>query len=195
MLTTAPPASDAVARALAWAVARGVQVETLSSTYIDPDEEPADHPVLYLVAPGTAPPSSWGELEDWIRLPADSEEIYDRVERLAARAGDLGLATTWVDADDVLRMGSRLVPLSPMDAELVRVLLDQSGRIVTRRQLEVLLWPAGCPSDPRALDNRLKRLRRRLGGLPLRIHTVRGRGLLLERVGGPEQPRPAGADG
>lgn len=189
MPTIAPPESDAVARALAWTAARGVRVELLRSTAIDPDEIPVDHPTLYLVEPGTAPPVQWGELEDWIRLPADGEEIYDRVERLLARAGDLDASSVHVDADDVLRIDARIVPLSPMDAELVRVLLERSGRIVTRPQLEALLWPAGRPSDPRALDNRLKRLRNRLVGLPLRIHTVRGRGLLLERAALPDRPR------
>ena len=46
------------------------------------------------------------------------------------------------------------------------------------------VWPQEPPDDPRALDNRVKAVRKRIEGTGLRIHTVRGRGLLLERMAG-----------
>lgn len=182
MLITAHTTDEALDRALSWATARGVLVELLETSFIDLDPQPPDRPTLYLIKPGVTPPLEWTELEDWIRLPTTTAEIYDRVERLLARTSVVLASTTVVDDDDVLRAGSRLVPLSPMDAELIRLLLDQAGRIVTRQELERSLWPDAMPTDVRALDNRLKRLRLRLVGLPLRIHTVRGRGFLLEHL-------------
>ncbi len=181
MIATVRPSSDPLDRALAWTAARGVRVEAVSSSSIELDRELPDHPVLYLVEPGVTPPFRWGELEDWVRLPAVADEVYDRVERLLARADHVGASVVYVDDDEVLRIGLRSIPLSPLDAVLVRVLLAAAGRIVTRGDLERRLWPDRQPPEHRALDNRVKRLRQRLRGLPLEIHTVRGRGLLLDR--------------
>ncbi len=87
-----------------------------------------------------------------------------------------------MDDHDVLRVGDQIVILSPQEARLIGALIDALGHLVVREQLMSAIWPDAAPDDPRALDNRLKALRARLEGLPLRIHTVRGRGLLLERV-------------
>lgn len=182
MLTTARPTSDPIARALAWISTRGIEVVHWRTDHFVPDHDPADHPVLYLVPAGALPPPSWGPLEDWVRFPTDSGELYDRAERLINRAAEAGSSLTEVDDDDVLRVGPKLVPLSPLESKLIRALMEQVGCIVSREEIEARLWPDGSPGDERALDNRLKRLRQRLDGLPLRIHTVRGRGFLLERL-------------
>lgn len=137
--------------------------------------------MLYLVESHQEPPRSWGELEDWVRLPGDPDEVYERGDRLMVRAAQRGASWTYVDDDDILRVGTDLVPLSPLEAQLVRVLLARIDEVVHRAELEAALWPDGAPADTRALDNRLTRLRRRLGPLPMEIHTVRGRGFLLER--------------
>jgi hypothetical protein len=46
-------------------------------------------PRLLLVAPGQAPPSLGDDLEDWVRQPADHEEIELRCRRLARFAREL----------------------------------------------------------------------------------------------------------
>lgn len=181
MSVITPTASPSLANAIRWVTQRGVEVTPVAARPATRGLDPHDHPVLYLVAPHEEPPRSWGELEDWVRLPADPDEVYERGDRLLARAEQVGASWTYVDADDVLRAGTALVPLSPLEAQLVRVLLAQVDEVVSREDLEAALWPAGAPGDTRALDNRLTRLRRRLEGLPVEIHTVRGRGFLLER--------------
>lgn len=182
MLTQARPTSDPITRALAWIATRGIDVVPWRTDHFAPDHDAADHPVLYLVPDGALPPPSWGPLEDWVRLPTDSGELYDRAERLLNRAAEAGSSLTEVDDDDVLRVGPHLVPLSPLESILIRSLMEQVGCIVARDEIEARLWPEGLPADDRALDNRVKRLRQRIAGLPLRIHTVRGRGFLLERL-------------
>lgn len=180
MLTEAPSQSDATSIAISRASARGVDVlwwqPNRSVTSSDTSQ-----PILYLVEAGTTPPHTWGVLEDWVRLPADAGEIYDRVERLLLRLDGARCATE-VDDDGVLRAGDALVPLSPMEGNLMGALLETPNAMVSRHDLEARLWPNGCPSDPRAIDNRIKVLRRSITGLPMRIHTVRGRGFMLELV-------------
>lgn len=166
---------------------RGVEIRPWPVPGLDLDGSvpPATHPVLYVVA-ADAPPPWCGELEDWLREPVDAGELGARVDRLVARARGLGATLVVVDDDDVLRVGDRLLILSPQEARLLRALVADLGQLVRRADLEAAIWPEGLPDDPRALDNRVKTLRERLAGLPLRLHTVRGRGLLLERLTEPE---------
>ncbi|MBX3287545.1 MAG: hypothetical protein KF703_19520, partial [Actinobacteria bacterium] len=148
LTTTAPsptpiPTSTALGAAIRWISRRGIEVAPVADRAPDPGSDAAEHPVLYLVAPHEDPPRSWGELEDWVRLPADPDEVYDRADRLLARADHLGASWTYVDDDDVLRVGTELVPLSPLEAQLVRLLLARLGDVVSREELEAALWPGG----------------------------------------------------
>lgn len=144
------------------------------------DDPPGpDRPVLHLVGPGATPP--WcSELEDWVRLPCDDAELAARVDRLALRVVAHQAAGAVVDDDGVLRLGDHLVVLSVQEARLARVLLARRGEVVPRDALHDAIWGDDPPDDPRALDNRVKALRVRLQGLPIEIHTVRGRGMLLD---------------
>jgi two-component system response regulator MprA len=74
------------------------------------------------------------------------------------------------------------VALPPIEQRLLARLADDAGCVVRRAALEAATWPDGRPAHPRALDGVVKRLRRRLRPLGLAIHTVAGRGLLLEVV-------------
>lgn len=186
-------ARDPIARAISWISTRGVELRTwpppapdhaaalVAVPPTDLDPSVADHPVLYLVEPGMAPPIC-RDLEDWVRIPLDLAELNARADRLVAWSRDLGALYTRVDDDDVLRVGDDMVVLSQLESRLMRALIDSMGMLLLRDDLIATVWPDGPPSDPRALDNRVKSLRARLDGLPLQIHTVRGRGLLLERL-------------
>ena len=186
-------AGDSVARALSWVSTRGIEVRSwppaapdhaaalTSPGSVDLDPSCADHPVLYVVEPGMEPPHC-RNLEDWVRIPLDLGELNARVDRLVAWSHDLGAAYTRVDDDDVLRVGDEMVVLSQLEARLMRALIANMGALLLREDLVAIVWPHGPPSDPRALDNRVKYLRAHLSGVPLRIHTVRSRGLLLERL-------------
>jgi hypothetical protein len=182
---------DRVGRAITWITSRGIEVRSWPPAgAVDPpdhrsqpERERADdrRPVLHIVSPGVEPPPC-DELEDWVRTPIDVDELTARADRLIARARDLGAARTRVDEDDLLHVGDDLVVLSPLEARLVRALIGSMGRLVSRGELAAAVWPEGPPADPRALDNRVKAVRARIARLPLRIHTVHGRGLVLEQT-------------
>lgn len=170
---------------LGWLAGSGVDARPWPPA---PDDEPlagpVDHPVLYLVEPWSPPPPC-GELEDWVRRPLEHDEVVARSHRLVARGREKGANLVALDEDGVLRVGDRLAILSPLEARLVGALLASCGDVVARDRVTAAVWPDGPPSDARALDNRVKVVRERLAGLPLRIHTVRGRGLLLSQVAEP----------
>jgi hypothetical protein len=174
-------ASDPVGGALAWIAAHDVRIEVLALHGRVPIDPPAQ-PTLYLVEQGGAPPSRCSELEDWVRLPSDRDELFHRADRLLARASAVGALPVSIDDDGVLRIDDVLLILSPCDARLLRALLADRGRVVTREECKVAIWPDGAPEREESLNNRVRSLRARLDGTPLRIHTVRQRGFVIERV-------------
>lgn len=183
-LVTGPRAAhDPIARGLNWVESLGIELRAWPSP--DPAAVPrdADHPVLYLVDIDAGPPYC-AEHEDWLRAPIDLGELTARADRLVARAAEHQDQAFVIDDDDVLHAGDELVILSQVEARILRPLIERIGDLVLRDDLIETVWPDGPPADERALDNRVKCLRQRLGAAPLRIHTVRGRGLLLERLAG-----------
>jgi hypothetical protein len=172
----------AVARAACWAVAQGVAVEPWPPKEPEPPGPSRYHrrPLLVLVEPGAEPPRFEDELAMAVELPGDPDEVVARARALSARARTAGMVLTYVDADDVLRMGNRLVVLSPIEARIMRILLDHAGRVVSRERFNQEIWPDKPRHDFRTLNGRLRLLRRHIADLPLRIHSVRRRGLILE---------------
>ena len=141
-------------------------------------------PRLLLIAAGDAPPLDDDELEDWIRLPLDPDELAIRSSTLAERARHVAPRATGLvlDADDVLHREGLWVALPPIEARLFALLLEHSGEAVHRSVLIDAGWPAGAPADERAVDGVVKRLRRRVAPLGVQIHTVARTGFLLDHV-------------
>jgi hypothetical protein len=137
-----------------------------------------DIPCITLLEEHELPPDEWSPLEDWVRLPVDSVELVARAETLSRRAraarASFGLE------DGVLEFGEERVILSVLESRLVGALVGSLGRVVDRPTLVEAAWPEGPPGDSRALDCRIKLLRRRLASHPLDIHTIRGRGYLAQ---------------
>ena len=137
-------------------------------------------PCIYVVAPDAPAPRTWDRLTDWVRRPVLPDELLARAASTWARAEASGLPGIVVDRDDVVHVGGRSIPLSELQARLLRALLDQADLVVSRETLVDLTWPDGPPADPRAIDNRVKLLRRRLSGTPATIQAIRGRGFVLQ---------------
>ncbi len=140
----------------------------------------AGRPRLILVDPGLSPPVIDDTFEDWVRMPASSDDIGSRVEVLASRAtATPATERPTLDSHGVLAHDGRIVPLSPIAAALVGPLIDRFQRVVPREVLAHAAWPSEHPSL-NALDVHLVRLRRRVVHVGLTIRTVRQRGYLLD---------------
>jgi DNA-binding response OmpR family regulator len=139
-------------------------------------------PRLLLVATGNpSPPPTADCLQDWVRVPADGEEVALRVLGLQHRAQQHALREPLIDEDGVLRYGTAWVALPPIEASLARVLTDRFGGVVGRDLLMRAAWAVGTrPARRNVLDVHMLRLRRRLDGIELAVRTIRGRGYLLE---------------
>jgi DNA-binding response OmpR family regulator len=133
-----------------------------------------NQPRLLLVAPDAEPPLTVDPSEDWVRLPANHEDVQARVESLRRRTE----AEPALD-QGVLRTATGWVALPELEARIMQVLLDRFGRVADRQSVLAAGWPDESPSR-NVLDVHLHRLRRRIEPIDLRIRTVRKRGYVLE---------------
>ncbi len=136
-------------------------------------------PRLLLVDPGAVPPIPDDCLEDWTRAPVSEVDLQIRIDGLRRRYQEHHSTQPRLDPDGVLRHARHWVSLPPVEARLMRPLIDRFGAVVSREQLARSGWPEGAPGR-NALDVHVLRLRRRIEPMGLVIKTVRSRGYLLE---------------
>lgn len=173
--------TDTVDRVITRAIARGVGIRHRADPVSDDVDPHVHQPILHLVGRDDPPPRGLGPLEDWVREPVHPEELEARVDRLLARARTLGPVHLSFDPDGLLKLDEQIVILSPTETELMAVLVPRLGKVVSREELVATVWP-GQDANPRVLNRHLVNLRKRLDGLPLAIHSVRGHGVLLDKV-------------
>ena len=78
-----------------------------------------------------------------------------------------------------VQMGDKTMPLTLMEASLLRYLVEHEGRPVSRKSILEKVWGVREDTDTRAIDNFIVRLRRYLEdepGNPRHLQTVRGVG-------------------
>ena len=86
-----------------------------------------------------------------------------------------------IDDFGVVRHRGSWLAVSPTQEAIMRYLIERFGEPASRTQVAAAIWPEGGP-DPHAIDVHIHRLRPRLKKLGLVIHTLRGRGYLLEAM-------------
>jgi DNA-binding winged helix-turn-helix (wHTH) protein len=134
---------------------------------------------LLLVEAGAGAPRCDDCLEDWIRMPADEDDVRARVDSLVRRQSLHRVDRPDLDRDGLLRFSGGWVSLPPVEARVMAALIDRYETVVSREQLAKAGWPKGAPGR-NALDVHVLRLRRRIAPVQLAIKTVRSRGYLLE---------------
>lgn len=135
-------------------------------------------PRLMMLEPGTAPPRSWADDEDWVRLPASPEDLAARARGLQAVASpDRSAPPVVLDADGVVVGVDATVQLTGAGAELLVVLLDRWARPVERLELEAVLL-AG-PLGTGDLGDELRLLSDALAAVGLDLVDLDERTLLL----------------
>jgi two-component system OmpR family response regulator/two-component system response regulator QseB len=120
--------------------------------------------------------------DDYVLKPFDLDEVAARLRALVRRAHGrpepvLTLGEIELDpaARSVTRAGAP-VELTPREFDLLHLLLENAGRVLTRRTLEEQLYTWQDAVDSNALEVHIHHLRRKLGnGL---IRTVRGVGYM-----------------
>jgi two-component system OmpR family response regulator len=135
-------------------------------------------PRLLLVAADADPPLSDDALCEWVRLPADERDVAARMLTLTRRL-DPAADRPRVDASGRLLYRNAWVALSPTEARLASVLVENYEAVVPEAELGRRGWPTGDWGG-NALRVHVTRLRRRLSPLGLEVRAVRLQGFVLQ---------------
>lgn len=124
--------------------------------------------------------------DDYIVKPFSLAELYAKVTALLRRAK--GMADEMISAGsirmDLFRcqvfVNDHEAVLAPMEFAILKVLLENRGRIVSRESLLIRIWGYDFEGNDRVVDNHVKKLRQALGEAGGQIKTVIKRGYKLE---------------
>ena len=149
-------------------------------------------PVIFLTARGHVRERVAGLTlggDDYIAKPFSLEEVLARIRavlRRASGAGEAGgsrLAVADLELDEdshEVRRGGRLVSLTPTEFKLLRYLLLNAGRVLSKAQILDHVWDYGFAGGGGVVEPCVSYLRRKVDhGEPRLIHTVRGIGYVL----------------
>lgn len=147
-------------------------------------------PIVFLTARGRSEDRVRGLSDggdDYLVKPFDVAELVARVQLRLRRHADpatsrrLRCADLEMDTERhlVMRAG-RAIHLSPTEYNLLRYLLVNTGRVLTRSQILDRVWSYDYDGDPAVVDTYVSYLRRKVDDVaPKLIHTVRGIGFVL----------------
>jgi two-component system, OmpR family, response regulator len=148
-------------------------------------------PIVFLTARDTTEDKIRGLTsggDDYVTKPFSLEELIARIDTILRRIGlsdraSSQLAFEDLELDDETRevsRGGRPIELTPTEYRLLRYLMLNPRKVLTRSQLLDHVWDYEFGGDARVLETYISYLRKKVdvGGPPL-IHTARGVGYAL----------------
>jgi two-component system response regulator QseB len=123
--------------------------------------------------------------DDYVVKTAEMEELIARLRALVRRAGNGRVGALVVGdmsldlANHTVTIDGNSIALSTCEFVVLRALLEGSGRVLTRRQLEEQLYGWKKDVDSNAIEVHIHNLRHKLGQEAIR--TVRGIGYTIAR--------------
>lgn len=150
----------------------------------------SDVPVIFLTARHSEQDKIHGYnlgCDDYISKPFSLAVLYAKVTALIKRANgtvrnklmtsgnvkmDPYRCTVHVDEIEVI--------LAPKEYNILKMLMENKGRLVSRESLLIKVWGYDFDGNDRVVDNHVKKLRKALGNASNQIKTVIKRGYRLE---------------
>jgi two-component system, OmpR family, response regulator len=128
--------------------------------------------------------------DDYLVKPFAFAELLARIDALARRAAPSeGPGAPLLTEGDVtldararrVTVGGRDIDLTAKEFELLRCLMEHSGRVLTRAELKEQVWDFSFDAQTKVVDLYVHYLRRKLGESGNIIQTVRGVGYAVGR--------------
>lgn len=123
--------------------------------------------------------------DDYVTKPFGFRELVARIRAVSRRAGPRAVegpqevgALSLDRRTRRVRVGGDLLALTPKEFDVLALLIEEPGVVVTRRQIIERVWDTTWYGPSRSLDVHIASLRRKLGA-PGWIETVRGVGFRL----------------
>jgi two-component system OmpR family response regulator len=128
--------------------------------------------------------------DDYVTKPFSLDEVIARIRAILRRSGPgpaaapavrLSLADIELDEEthEVWKAGA-LVALSPTEFKLLRYLLENAGRVVSKAQILDHVWRYDFGGDANVVESYVSSLRRKIDTTePRLLHTLRGVGYVL----------------
>lgn len=150
----------------------------------------SDVPIIFITARHTEDDRLHGYslgCDDYISKPFSLAELYAKVNALIKRskgtvrndamiAGSIKLnpyrCTVFVNEEEII--------LAPIEFAILKILMENCGRVVTRENLIVKVWGYDFDGNDRVVDNHIKKLRKALGNASNQIKTIFKKGYKLE---------------
>jgi two-component system OmpR family response regulator len=125
--------------------------------------------------------------DDYVKKPFSLEEVVARVRTILRRAGADGpsgvLRFEDLELDDdahLVRRAGTVVDLSPTEYKLLRYLMLNAGRVLSRTQILDHVWEYDWDGEATVVETYISYLRKKLDPLgPPLIRTVRGIGYAM----------------
>ena len=147
-------------------------------------------PVIFLTARGQEEDRLKGYLlgcDDYVVKPFSLAVLYAMVRALVKRAKGMVL-------ENVMELGGvRLLPdrgiayaggeelaLTPKEFALLRYLLENRGRTISRERILISVWGYDFEGSDRVVDNHIRKLRKKLGKYGKQIKTVIKKGYRMD---------------
>ena len=148
-----------------------------------------DIPVLILTARDTVSDRVQGldcGADDYLVKPFDMDELNARLRALLRRSG--GRSNPVIEHGDlimdpaahVVTQAGHVVDISPREFAVLRMLLENRSKVMSRARLEEGLYSWGDEVESNAVEVYVHHLRRKLGA-PL-IRTIRGVGYTIDKL-------------
>ncbi len=125
--------------------------------------------------------------DDYVTKPFSLEEVLERIRAVLRRTGraapDTRLRVADLELDEegheVMRDGA-VITLTPTEFRLLRFLMLNAGRVLSKRQILDHVWDHNPAGDGNVVEPCVSYLRRKVDqGEPRLIHTIRGVGYVL----------------
>jgi two-component system OmpR family response regulator len=148
-------------------------------------------PVIFLTARGTVHDRVTGLTlggDDYVTKPFSLDEVLARIRAVLRRSGGHGEAGSRMVVADLeldtetheVRRGGRVIGLTPTEFKLLRYLMINAGRVLSKAQILDHVWDYSFRGEGNVVESCVSYLRRKVDdGEPRLIHTIRGMGYIL----------------